>query len=314
MLSHSQRPGLGYLSPEHQDFELVRLAEVFRERILTGDDGLLLHAYEAGDPLSPTLLLTLPFGISCALLGPLARQLATRFHVVTWETRGLPNFVAQEPDLSPAAHLQDLQVVLRAFGDLNPDYLVSYCSGANVALQAVACGAIQPDRLCLVSPPVEVAPGQSGPQTEYQKTMLPLLERTARDGLKFAALVRAMLGANGQAAQDGISVLNNLPFTSAESTLRYARLHAPWRSLPWRSMLAHVRCPVLIVHGEKDDYIHCHTVHDLSGSIDKSELRLVPDAGHFGVCENAVFHRLVQEFFSDTSTRESTGTDTGPRS
>lgn len=309
MLSQNQRPGFGYLSPTQQEFELVRQAAVFRERTLTSDDGLLLHAYEAGDPGSPTLLLTLPFGISCALLAPLVCALETSFHVVTWETRGLPNFVEQEPDLSPVAHHRDLQAVLRACGDMSPRYLLSYCSGANVALHAIISGLIQPERVCLISPPVDVDSGCSGLQTEYQKTMLPLLERTAREGLKFAALVKAMLGANSHTAQAELSMLNNLPFVSAESTLRYARLHAPWRSLPWRSLLAHVRCPqVLIVHGENDDYIHCQTVRDLSGALDRSDLRLVPGAGHFGVCEDPIFHRLVQDFLPGIDTRQGTGT------
>lgn len=295
MLPQSKGPGFGYLSPAQREFELVRLAAVFRERTVTSDDGVPLHAYEAGAPQSPTVLLTLPFGISCALLAPLVRALEQRFHVVTWETRGLPRFLPQEPDLSPAAHHRDLLAILRACGDVTPKHLVSFCSGANVALHAVANGLIQPESLCLISPPVDIDPGQTGTQTDYQKTMLPLLDRTARDGLKFAALVRAMLGTNST-AQDEIGVLNNLPFASAESTLRYARLHAPWRSLPWPSLLAHVRTRLLILHGERDDYIHSHTVRALSGALHRSDLRLVADAGHFGVCEDPSFHRLALTF------------------
>lgn len=293
-------PTLAYLDPALRRFELVRAASIFTEERIEGGDGWPLTIYEAGDPTRPTVLLASPLGISCLMLVRLVRRLARSFHVLTWESRGLPDYRPSDSDADwePQAHCRDLLAVV-GHKRRSIRHVVSYCSGANVAAYALIERLISCSSFCMISPPLDT--GASGARTIYQAMFLPLLPRIAADGVRFAALVRAMLQqplpepASGLAYE--LAAINNQPFVSAEHTYRYAQLHAPWLALKWAPLLSWLPVPTLVVHGARDDFIHAETVGATAAAIPQCRLEMIADAGHFGVCDSEEVLHQVESFF-----------------
>ena len=231
-MQNSQAPNglrLPYLEAPERAFAMVREPGVFSEDTLIAGDGTPLTVLEAGDPEKPTVLLINALGVSCLFLARLAKALARDHHVLTWESRGLPDYsaMAEDGDLSVERHCSDATEVL-AYKGREADAVVAYCSGANVAVHAIANRTFAANRLCIVSPSMELATATA--RTVYQRTMLPIWEKMIRLGPRNAALIRALIVQN-QPPHDGsldseLHCLNNLPFRTDEATYRYAQLKA----------------------------------------------------------------------------------------
>ena len=296
-------PRFTYLNESQRQFSVVsHAAAIFREATVFSADEYPLTVYTAGSISQPTVLLVAPLGISCAMLANLADHLLPTFHVLTWEGRGLSGSDSDTAgDFPPDTHLSDMKAVLGSAGKNVPEHIVSYCSGAYSTLYGAANGLFPHGRMCLVSPPIDA--GGLGNRTNYQKTFLPLLDRIAVEGVRFAALVRAMLDDSEAAPSDELMSLNNMPFSSAESTYCYARLHAPWRRMDWAPILRRLSVPMRIVHGNRDAYIHPDSVHQLAGCIARCSVDWIPDAGHFGVYDNPVLLEKVSRFLTHGATR-----------
>lgn len=193
--SRKAMPDFTYLSDEHSAFSLCEEAAVFRKRGLLSEDGVKLSVYEAGDEGKPTVVLINPLGISCLLMARMARRLANDYHVITWESRGLPDYASIEEnaqtDWSVARHCQDLAGILKNRGR-QANAVVAYCSRANVAIYGLKNKIIDAQKLCLVSPSLEM--GNLAKKTDYQRTVLPLWLKIAQDGIRTASLVRVLLG------------------------------------------------------------------------------------------------------------------------
>ena len=222
-------PQLPYLEAPERAFALFGERAVFRAETIAADDGVPLTVLEAGDPAKPTILLINALGVSCLFLTRLAALLSRDNHVLTWESRGLPDYDAPsgEGDFSVQRHAADAARVLAHKGRL-PAGVVAYCSGSNVAVHALVEGIIDTDRLCIVSPSMELSTVTA--RTDYQRTMLPIWEKMSQSGPRYAALVRALIQQNRK-PHDGtleseLSVVNNLPFRTDVSTHRYAQMQA----------------------------------------------------------------------------------------
>ncbi|XYI03767.1 alpha/beta fold hydrolase [Sorangium sp. So ce1128] len=284
-----ERPGFSYLSERERGFDVYRRASILADQTVTSRDGRTLTVFSAGEPEASTVLLVNPLGVSCLFLVGLIEALSRHHHVVTWETRGLPDYypddVAAPGEWEPETHARDLGEVLAAAGRGHADSVISYCSGSYLALYATATGLIAPRRLALISPPLEL--GADGEKTLYQKTFPPLLNRIARSGPQLAALVRGIMRQGAQRteadADHELHTLNDLPFTRDETTHRYARLHAPWQALPWAGLLGKVAVPTAIFHGTEDEIVHPDTVAALAAAVPDATLRLYERQGHFAV-------------------------------
>lgn len=297
-------PRLAYLEAEHRAFAVCRGAEVFREDTIEASDGMPLTVLQAGDPRRPAVLLINALGVSCLFLAEIARRLAPDYHVLTWESRGLPNEVplADRADLSVERHCLDAAEVLTAKG-AEAGAVVAYCSGANVAVYALAKGVIRAERLCIISPSMQV--DAAGPQTDYQRTMLPLWEKIDRSGPAHAALVRALLKEGARSGHgsidDELRVLNDLPFRTNESTYRYARLQAECLRHDWPGLLRQVQASTLVFHCDQDDMIHSETSRAVARHVAGAAFRTIP-AGHFAVYTSRELHDEVAAFLGDPVT------------
>lgn len=279
-----------YLSSAQRDaFATHRQAAALSRLVVRSGDGHELCVFTAGDAHLPAVVLLNPLGVSCLFFMNFVPQLLARFRIVTWETRGLPDYCCEhvgEGEWSPDAHASDLLAVLDACDARRPSAIISYCSGSYLGLFAVARGVVpSPSRLVLVSPPLELDGG--GERTLYQKTFPGLLSRIARSGPGMAAVVRRIMLQAGEVDASGVEqelrILNSLPFATNESTHRYACLHAAWSGLPWLQLLAQVRSPTRVLHGTGDAIVHTDTVRALVQALPDADLQTYPAQDHFAV-------------------------------
>lgn len=283
------RPRFPYLSERDRSFEVYRRASILEDQIVTVEDGRALAVFSAGRAEAPTVLLVNPLGVSCLFFVKLIELLSRHHRVVTWETRGLPDYYSDDAaggsEWAPETHARDLSKVLAAAGRDHADTVVSYCSGSYLTLYATARGLIAPRRVALISPPLELH--AEGEKTLYQKTFPPLLTRIARSGLQMAAIVRGIMRQGAQRAETDtdyeLHVLNDLPFTRDEFTYRYACLHAPWQAIPWTDLLGQIAVSTAIFHGTDDEIVHPDTVAALAAAVPGAGLRLYERQGHFAV-------------------------------
>ena len=87
----STEPRLPYLGEQERAFEIYQSRAAFRAASLLASDGVPLTILVAGDPRRPTVLLVNALGVSCLFVANLAMRLAEEYHVVSWESRGLPD-------------------------------------------------------------------------------------------------------------------------------------------------------------------------------------------------------------------------------
>ena len=291
--------GFSYLPASCRQAQLLRDAGVLERSTLMARDGRRLAVYQAGDRRLPTVLLVNALGMSALFLAALAGHLATSRHVVTWETRGLPDSsdVALDEDLSVARHAFDAADVLAGIGR-SAAALVSYCSGVNIATHALAHGLLIAPRLCIVSPSIALSAAQH--QTDYQRTMLPLWRDIASSGLRRAGFVHQLLRDADFSSTDGVHrelrELNNLPFATVESTYLYARMQAGCLETSVQPELSSLTASTLILHCGDDDIIHEDTARTLAVAIRRCRYERIPDADHFGIYTSAALHRRVARF------------------
>jgi len=292
-------PRLPYLEGAERDLAIVRQGAIFREETVTAEDGTPLAVFEAGDPSRPTVLVVNALGSSCLLLAPLVRALAAGNHVMTWESRGLPDTttLGDDADLSVPRHSADAAAILAARGRL-AHRVVAFCSGANVALHAIDTGLIAPGRLCIVSPSMELPTAEA--RTDYQRTMMPMWESVAANGPAHAALVRALIN-QGRKPEPGtpeaeIHAIDGIPFGSDSATYRYARMQADCLTRDRLAALGRIAVPTLVLHGRGDDMIHEATSAAVAKAVPGAEFRVVDGHGHFAVHGSHELHGLVSAF------------------
>jgi pimeloyl-ACP methyl ester carboxylesterase len=295
----STMPQLPYLDEAHRSFVVCRSASIFSELTIESDDGTPLSVFRAGHTQLPVILLVNALGISCLFLAQMAQRLATNYHVITWESRGLPDerHTARDADLSIERHCRDAATILAHQG-IGCDGIVAYCSGSNAAVYGLTKGILRSRALCIVSPSMRL--GQETQQTTYQRTMLPLWETVARSGPRHAALIRALLEQGRKQVDSGsvdweLECLNNLPFRSNESIYRYARLQAECLRHEWSQYLPRIQAPVLVLHGEQDDKIHRDSAAAVAQAAGSAAFRTFP-TGHFGIYTSSALHEAVAEF------------------
>ena len=303
MTGHTASPlaaeRFSYLAPAQQDAQLVRDGAIFRRSMVKARDGRRLAVFEAGDRTHPTVLLVNALGMSVLFLAALARYLAPVRHVVTWESRGLPDASNTDlnDDLAIVRHAEDAADVLASTGR-EAEAVVSYCSGANVATYALTHDLLSTSKLCIVSPSVEL-PTAHG-QTDYQRTMLPIWRAIAASGLRQATLVHYLLRDSQLSRLHGpdaeLHELNNLPFLSPESTYLYARIQAACLEPTSLDRLSSLKAATLVIHCNDDDLIHADTARGLAAAIDGSRYAQLNDVGHFGIYTSNALHRLVADF------------------
>lgn len=292
-------PSFPYLDSQERAFSMYPEGRVFRQSKVFASDGACLTVFEAGTRSNPTVLLINALGMSGLFLAPLAKRLSGRFHIVTWESRGLPDYAAAigELDLSIPRHASDAAQILSNIGT-SPEAVIAYCSGSNVAVQALADGVVQTKRMCLVSPSIALPNVEE--KTDYQRTMLPIWKKVSLGGRKTAAMVRSLIQQNRPEFDGSLEAelarINNLPFANDDTTLRYAQMQAACQDLEWSERLTALAYPSLVLHGEKDDIIHAASSAAVAGILGNADFQTIPQSGHFAIYSSDILHEQIATF------------------
>lgn len=287
-----------YLSEQERRFSMMQEGAALSSTRLRTDDGVTLHALSCGRPDQPVVLLANAVGVSGLFIARLAKALAAHYHVVSWESRGLPDMSTTPLSASVSLERQclDALAILHYFNS-TPSAIVSYCSGSSMAAYALSTKLMTVQAWCAVSPSINIATTN---QTDYQRTMLPLWQRLADGAPRQAALVKALLTRRSPPGEAGLRSellhLNGLPFVSVESTYQYARLQAACMASEWASLLNDINVPTLILHGSQDDIIHRDTSDSVARHVPGAQLIDIPDGGHFAIYESDPLHTKILHF------------------
>ena len=202
--------------------------------------------------------------------------LAPRYRVVTWDLRSHARSGSPDESCTPATLGADLAALAIAVGGGRPVHAVGHSAGGVVVMR-FALG--HPDlarSLVLVGTASEA---NARAQVFYES----LAETAEREGT--AAVVRRL------GTHDGA-----VPDPEPRGFARTARAMGSLHPSPFTSELDRIRCPVLIVVGEKD-FLGVGGSVIMSRRIEGSRLEIVPERGHAIFRDDPDgFNRLLLEF------------------
>jgi 3-oxoadipate enol-lactonase len=278
--------------------------------VLTANDGVALNVFHAGAREKPALLLINPIGVSMLLLSPLMRFLSEDYFVVSWETRGLPSLNAAHESISLTVddHVRDVECVLEHFGVASAD-IVAFCSGTSIALPLLAGAKTGASRAVLISPSVLI--DGEVKMTNYQRTVIPIWHEVMSKGKDYCAIISNFMRAGRPQAGDidaEIDYVNRLPFANAQSTHKYAQLHAHVNESRHAQIFAELSVPVLLVHAQDDELIHVDVSRFIEGRLQRKKHYVLEQGGHFAICKNAELHRAIRSYLADPEGTQNVGT------
>jgi pimeloyl-ACP methyl ester carboxylesterase len=226
---------------------------------------------------SPAIVLTHGLAATGATWAAQVEELSPSFQVVTWDLRGHGQSPGAAGDCQLSDLANDLSAVLDA-ASVDRAVVLGHSAGGVVAMQLALD---HPDR-CAGLVLVGTASECNAKSNEFYETLATIaIER----GM---APVRRRLGL-GSGESDPANVD---PPTFAKIARVMANLHRE----PLTPRLDEVRCPTLIIVGEKD-FLGAGGSVILSRNIAGSELHIVPERGHGIFLEDPRgFNELVEKF------------------
>ena len=277
------------------------MTQTFRKRTLAGDDGQTIVVYECGMSVGPAVLLVNALGMSVAMLAPIARRLCVRYRVIAVQSRGLPDISTWQSgsEVSVHRHARDIAEVMDANG-ASVDYVLAYCSGANIvgyALSNQMWRTSKECKVCIVSPSVVIERNRE--LSAYQRTVLPLWRKVAESGPGYAKLVRALLlqGAKVETQTDSfIADMERQTFSSDLAVWVYAQLQAACQDHDGGALMQGITAKALVLHGGADHLIHPGSARVVAEHMSSAEFEVISEAGHYGIYENEEMQRRIATF------------------
>lgn len=237
-------------------------------------DGWTLH-YDAGGAGAETIVLTHGLASSGATWSAQVAALAPHYRVVTWDLRAHGASDSPDEPCTIAALAADLAAVARAAGN-GPVHALGHSAGGVITMRF---GIDHPDlarSLILVGTASEANARAHG----YYESLAETAERNGG-----AAVVRR-LGTRDETVTP----------PEERGFARMARAMGGLHTAPLTPELAAVRCPTLIVVGEKD-FLGVGGSVIISRRIAGARLEIVPERGHPIFREDpAGFNRLLLDF------------------
>ena len=273
-----------------------------QDRFVTAN-GLRFHYLEWGSPDNPPMLLLHGFAQTCHSWDFVALSLCDRFRVIALDQRGHGDSDwATEGDYSPEAHQQDIHAIVEALG-ITGIILMGLSMGGRNALTYAASHPSGVKALIIV----DAAPQNQRLGTENIRRFVQQEDELGSVD-DFVERVRSF-NLRRPVEQIRGSIMHNLKqLPSGRWTWKYDRLlRSPGRRMApdpeatrrlWRYVES-LRCPTLVVRGEKSDVIALETAEAMQARILNSRLATVEGAGHLVMGDNpAGFERAVTEFLA----------------
>jgi pimeloyl-ACP methyl ester carboxylesterase len=290
------------LSPDLQR----QIGDMTQGHVVT-DDGVTLLYQVFGD--GPAVVFG--NGIGVRYPGAIKQVAALRdaYQVICWDYRGIGQSVMSDPegDLSMGRHARDVLTILDTL-EVERAIFVGWSMGAQVSLEAIR---LQPERVAgLVA--------LLGTYRQPFRTAFPDPVGGAVEGLfqllhRYPAVAQGALDLAVALPTVAFAVLSHLPFVGADADREvfaanvrsvagvdkrlYTRTMLALAAHDASDVLPQVRCPTLIICGERDGLTPPKVARQMAAAIDGAEYREVQGGTHFALIEQpALINRWLREF------------------
>jgi pimeloyl-ACP methyl ester carboxylesterase len=269
------------LTATYQDFE--------RKEVVVRD-GSSLVTYEFGPEDGRTVVIVNPVGVPVVIASRLARRLGERYRVICWEQRGYGmarnDFLARPHDY--AAYVADLLDVAAASTGV-PAAVVGICSGAALAITAVARNMIRPLSLVLVCPAVRFSAGYV--PSIFDSAFVPYMRMISAGNQPFARELLDMRAAYAKEPRAGtpgideqiIETADTLSLQSLDSLLVYARTLQVFKDETLDGDIRRVRQKTVVFATADDKTVSVQSIRQLCKLLPNAELREYERGGHLAV-------------------------------
>jgi 3-oxoadipate enol-lactonase len=282
----------------------VAIAEAYRDfdrsQVIAGD-GTALDVYECGIPQGSPVVIVNPIGVPVVLPSRLMRRLGERHRVICWEQRGCRQTFAEHCAKSTdyQSFVSDLVRIVEIKGNARCA-LIGICSGASLAIAAVANDLVKVAPLVLVSPAVRFRQGYS--PSIFDQAVVPYMQMIAAGD---RAIAESILELNAQAAygnptaaQDEqlLDAADRWNLRSLDSLLVYAKTISTFAEELMDSSLPLVRQRVLVICASDDKTVLIETVRQLTRLLPNADLLEQPGGGHFLLFLDAAAQTKICDF------------------
>ncbi len=305
-----------------RDRRRTSVTSVFTRGEVKSFDQSLLSTYACGDPSKVPVVLSNAVGMPAAFWTPLAARLSNQNHVLTWETRGVPSF---DPDFAQKecdvdAHVRDLLAVLTENG-IQQAHLIGWCTGALVALKAAYLAPERVRSLVLLNGSFSLSAAH--PRTPFERNMRLVMPRIASSRrtaeLYYRTIYLPTRNGGGSEPTDQAEVqiaqllmstdpdlihLTSYPYDSVDTLHRYGRLITETLKEDLEGWIDGVRCPALVVSGERDATEHPAASRHVASRLDDALLEVYPEMDHFGLFNSPELAEAVAAFLHAQDSRE----------
>jgi pimeloyl-ACP methyl ester carboxylesterase len=259
------------------------------------DDGLTLAIQHVGD--GPVVMLANGIGVTRPGLDYLAAHLCDRYHVVAWDYRGIgaSRLNGQRVALSVARHARDALQILDAVSAQRA-VVFGWSMGVPVGLEMIRHA---PERVAGLGA-LFGAPGRPF-QAAFGRPFADLVHLSVASARLAPWPAQAVLRLGDSVPPLAWAICSSIGFVGREA--RRELFHAdvrsttgaqkrPYFTTMWelirhdaRDLLPGVRCPVLVVAGDRDWVTPPRAAEQMAAVIPGARLVRIPHASHFGVIE-----------------------------
>lgn len=244
-----------------------------------------INCYQYGNSNKETIILVIPCGMPAQLGKAWATKLSNKYHVITWETRGMfgntLNF--DNIDKKVSSQAKDLIKVLD-FYKVHAAHVMGICGGAAIAMMASAESPQRVHSLSLWHGDLNF--GEFSVHTPHQKDVLSMLSK-ARLSREKAEYILPLFSRPSVLRQIPQKVAHYIlyPFASHEMLYRYGCLNSEIMSTDLFGLLSSISCPTLIVTSKTDKTAHPDNSIFAHENIKGSELYVTDTGDHLSMFE-----------------------------
>ena len=262
-------------------------------------DGTSLGIYESGPQGAPAVVIVNPIGAPILVAARLMQSLADTYRVICWEQRGcnsdLETFARNPHDF--AAFVHDLVDVVEHMGG-GPCGLVGICSGASVAIRAVARGWVRAAPLILVSPLVRFTRGYV--PSLFDRAVVPYMQMIgsgnralAKDLLALDAAKPAEQNEHSTADELLMEAAGRWSMRSLESLLVYARAVQAFSVPRLETEFGQIVQRASVFSAADDSMVSIQSVRSLVQQLPQADLTEYPKGGHLMVSTSKQLHSAI---------------------
>lgn len=291
----------------------------------TADGSVIkVHRVSAPAPSSrQTVVLINAPGMPAEFFSRLFDAFSPEHDVLTWETRGAPNYdlAFDEDNISLDVQLGDLLEIL-AREQVDHCHLVGWCGGAQLALMLANRDDITVQSMTLLNGMFNLDEDLA-PRTEFESQLRSLLPGIARSRRHSQIFHNLLFGASAsQQGNDGdkqtksdvyrimmdrppeVLLLSSRSMETAESIYRFARVTNEYFKHDMCSLATRVHCPVLVITGDQDREANPDESAHISTLLPNAQLQRSPTLNHYSLYTSGAIAEAVSAFLARQAVRQ----------